>query len=147
MAIIDKTKKPNPNDRNENIFLGIDLPFELSDGPEGWFSSTSLTIDAVKNNIKSLLTTERGERLMQPNLGLNLRKYLFEQIFDDEVIINIQNEVVDTIRMWLPMVIVRDIEVSFREVSNIHTLYLNVKFGIAQDPTTLEELGIEITGE
>ena len=31
MAIIDRTKKPSPLDRDENIFLGIDLPFEKSE--------------------------------------------------------------------------------------------------------------------
>ena len=72
MAIKDTSKKPFVEDRDSNIFIGIDLPFRKSDGSEGWFASTSTTIDAVKNNIRNLLMTHSGERLMQPNLGLNL---------------------------------------------------------------------------
>ena len=43
MAIIDPSKKPYIVDRDENIFVGIDLPFRLSTGPEGYFASTSTT--------------------------------------------------------------------------------------------------------
>ena len=57
-------------DLNENIFVGIDLPFTKSDGVEGYFKSTGVTIDAVKNNITNLLKTKRGERVFQPELGL-----------------------------------------------------------------------------
>ena len=73
MAILDKTKKPYIADRDNKVFIGIDLPIRKSDGSEGYFASTSTTIEAVKNNIKNLLLTERGERIMQPFLGLNLR--------------------------------------------------------------------------
>ena len=83
MAIIDLNKKPIIVDRNNDIFIGIDLPFRKSGGSEGWFASTSTTIKAVKNNIRLLLQTQKGERLMQPQLGLNLQKYLFEQITID----------------------------------------------------------------
>ena len=72
MAIRDTTIKPFIQDRDDNIFVGIDYPFHKSNGVEGWFKSTATTIEAVKNNIKLLLQTERGERLMQPNLGVAL---------------------------------------------------------------------------
>ena len=55
MAIIDTTKKPYIQDRDEDIFIGIDYPFHKSFGVDGWFKSTETTIEAVKNNIKMLL--------------------------------------------------------------------------------------------
>ena len=51
MAIRDTTIKPYIQDRDENVFIGIDYPFHKSSGVEGWFKSTSTTIEAVKNNI------------------------------------------------------------------------------------------------
>ena len=144
MAIIDKSKKPNVIDRNDNIFIGIDLPFEKSDAGPGWFSSTSLTIDATKNNIKNLLSTEQGERLYHPNLGMGLRKYLFEPEFTDEVILNIEQEIVDTLQIWLPHVLVQDIEIGFRDTLK-NTLAVNLVFAIVQDPNTLENVGIDVT--
>ena len=40
-------------------------------------------IDAVKNNIRNLLSTHKGERYLQPNIGLDLRNYMFEQFTPD----------------------------------------------------------------
>jgi len=94
LAVKDTSRKPYIEDNDENIFIGIDLPFRKSSGIEGWFASTSTTIEAVKNNIRNLLQTNSGERLMQPNLGINLRKYLFEQ-YTDDVSFSIQNEIID----------------------------------------------------
>ena len=54
MSIRDLNKRPFIADRDVNTFIGIDLPFRKSDGPEGWFASTKTTIEAVKNNIRSL---------------------------------------------------------------------------------------------
>ena len=48
MAIKDTYKKPFIEDRDNNIFIGIDLPFRKSDGIEGWFASTTTTIEAVR---------------------------------------------------------------------------------------------------
>ena len=83
MAIKDTSKKPFIEDRDDNVFIGIDLPFRKSNGKEGYFASTSTTIEAVKNNIRNLVNTHQGERLMQPNLGINLRTYLFNQFTED----------------------------------------------------------------
>ena len=74
MAIKDITRKPYIVDRDNNVFIGIDYPFHRSTGVEGWFKSTSTTIDAVKNNIKLLLQTERGER-KEPHRAGDLSVY------------------------------------------------------------------------
>tara|TARA_R110000824_G_scaffold40353_12_gene121123 strand:- start:1046 stop:1546 length:501 start_codon:yes stop_codon:yes gene_type:complete len=39
--------------------------------------------ELIKNNLKQLIKTEKGERVMLPDYGLNLNKYLFEPL--DEV--------------------------------------------------------------
>ena len=80
MAI--EIKKNLKIDGQNHKFVGIDLPFSKSDNIDGYFKSTSLTIEAVKNNIRMLINTSKGERLMQPTLGLSLEKFLFEQITD-----------------------------------------------------------------
>ena len=147
MAIIDTSVTGSFNeDRDENIFIGIDLPFRKSDGVEGWFASTSTTIEAVKNNIRNLVQTEQGERLMQPTLGLSLRKYLFE-IMDDEVIFSIQNDIVESFKRWLPFVNIQDIQIN---MSNDDTSFsknkldIKIVFNITQDPNTLDSVQIEI---
>jgi phage baseplate assembly protein W len=145
LAIKDITRKPYIEDNDENIFIGIDLPFRKSDGVEGYFASTSTTIEAVKNNIRNLVNTHQGERLMQPQLGINLRKYLFEQ-FTDETSFSIQNDIVDTFRNWLPFVEIQDIQVNMSDNDSIgkNTMNVTIVFNITQDPNTLESVSIEI---
>ena len=145
MAIKDTTRKPYIEDNDENIFIGIDLPFRKSNGIEGYFASTSTTIEAVKNNIRNLVNTHQGERLMQPGLGMNLRKYLFDQ-FTDEIVFSIQNDIVDTFRKWLPFVQIQDIQVNMSDNDSIGKNKMNVTivFNITQDPNTLESVSIEI---
>ena len=43
MAIINNKVKAFKDDRNENVFIGIDLPFQKSDKNDGWFKSTTTT--------------------------------------------------------------------------------------------------------
>ena len=145
MAIKDTTRKPFIEDNDENIFIGIDLPFRKSNGKEGYFASTSTTIEAVKNNIRNLVNTHQGERLMQPNIGLNLRNYMFEQ-FTDETLLSVQNDIVDTFKVWLPFVEIRDIQVSMNENDSIgkNTMSINIVFNITRDPDTLESVQVEI---
>jgi len=146
VAIKDTTRKPYIEDNDENIFIGIDLPFRKSNGVEGYFASTSTTIEAVKNNIRNLVNTHEGERLMQPQLGINLRKYLFEQ-FSDEVVFSIQNDIVDTFKKWLPFVEIQDIQVNMSnrdDSTGKNTMNVTIVFNITQDPNTLESVSIEI---
>ena len=145
MAVRDTTKKPYIEDRDSNIFVGIDYPFHKSNGVEGWFASTDTTIKAVKNNIKMLLNTNKGERLMQPNLGINLRKFLFEQ-YNDESRIAIQNEILDTLKTWLPFVEIKELDINMEETDAIgkNKMMIYITFNIIRDPNTLESIQVEI---
>ena len=148
MAIKDTSKKPFIEDRDDNVFIGLDLPFRKSDGVEGWFASTTTTIEAVKNNIRNLLSTHKGERYLQPNIGLNLRKFQFEQ-FTDELRLQVENDILDTFEFWLPFIQVRDLQVKMSESgagTGKNTLVINVVFNITRDPNTLESVQVEIGG-
>ena len=137
MAVKDTSKKPYIIDRDSNIKVGIDLPIRRGDEKGGWFASTTTTIEAVKNNIRNLLNTNQGERLMQPTLGLDLRGLLFEQLTGD-TIVSIQNKILDTFEVWLPFVQVRDIQVKVDNTANQlnNQISINILFNITQDPNT-----------
>ena len=84
---------------------------------------------------------------MQPNLGTNLRRYLFQQI-DDETLLSIQNEILDTFKLWLPFVQIRDIRVKTNQddtTVGVNTIVLTIVFNIIQDPNTLETAVVAIT--
>ena len=146
MAIRNPIKKPFIEDRKENVFIGIDLPFRKSDGIDGWFASTKTTIDAVKNNIRNLLSTNKGERFMQPNIGLNLKKYMFES-FNADLKDEIKTEISDTFSYWLPFVQVQKLTVNMSETLNSvgkNKLIISIIFNIVKDPNTTESIQVEI---
>ena len=139
MAIIDTTKKLI-DDENSRVFLGIDLPIRKSEGPEGFFASTSTTIDTIKNDLLSLLQTKKGERIFQPNLGLGIDSFLFENI-TEEVKIDIQNDIIDTIQTFLPFVNIIQLDVL---ETNTNTLNVVCKFSFNNNPNIFETIDFTI---
>tara|TARA_R100001377_G_C3111586_1_gene82792 strand:+ start:22 stop:510 length:489 start_codon:yes stop_codon:yes gene_type:complete len=149
MAIKDTSKKPYIVDRDSNIKVGIDLPFRRGDSDGGWFATSSTTIEAVKNNIKNLLSTNVGERFMQPNLGTNLRSILFEQI-NETTTIRIQDIILDALQIWLPFVDIRDIEIKTNDSNDVvdrNQIKVNIIFNIKQDPDTIDSVLLDFSGD
>jgi hypothetical protein len=78
MAVTNQIYRVDPRDLNRNVAVGISLPFN---GPR-IFNSTYSTKDQVKHNLINVLLTNKGERILNPEFGSDLRKYLFEFITD-----------------------------------------------------------------
>lgn len=67
--------------------------------------------DAVKESIKNLILTDRGERLMQPYLGGNIRAMLFENLTPGTLKL-IKDRVITTIETYEPRAQLIDVFVS-----------------------------------
>ena len=80
---------------------GLNFPTG-EDTNNGYFSKVSGN-RLLKNNLKQLLLTEKGERVMLPNYGVGIRKYLFEP-FDEDTFLGIQEEILKAIQTHLPTV-------------------------------------------
>tara|TARA_R110000796_G_scaffold155783_1_gene272359 strand:+ start:30 stop:521 length:492 start_codon:yes stop_codon:yes gene_type:complete len=147
MAIKDTTKNPYIVDRDSNVKVGMSLPFRRGDEEDGWFPTTSTTIEAIKNNITNLLNTNIGERLMQPNLGVNLRNILFEQI-DEGTIIQIQDIILDALQIWLPFVDVKDIQIDTNDDSKTidnNRVRVKIIFNLNKDPNSINSVSIDFS--
>jgi phage baseplate assembly protein W len=144
MAIKDTSRKPYIEDNDTNIRVGIDLPIRRGNDKDGFFATTSTTIEAVKNNIRNLLNTNQGERLMQPNLGINLRQYLFGQI-TEETLLQIQESISSTFNFWLPFVQIQNI--NLKNGTNANSIVVDILFNIKQDPNTMESVQISIDND
>jgi len=141
VAIPNRRVKRFVEDLDTRVSVGLDLPIARQAGDnQGYFATTKTTIDAIKNDIRLLLMTQRGERLFQPFLGMNIRRFLFEQITDDTAI-EIENDIVDTIQTWLPFVELRDIDVDLGDQDR-NKISINITFNIRNAPTELESVGV-----
>ena len=149
MAVKDTSRKPYIQDNDTKVKVGIDLPIRRGDDLDGFFATTSTTIEAVKNNIRNLLQTEEGERFFQPNLGLGLRSLLFEHI-TSENLITVQDAILDKMELWLPFVEVRDIQVLSTDDSTdvgVNEIRVKIDFNIKQDPNTLDSVTLNFSSD
>ena len=141
MAIPNQNVKRFIEDVDTRVSVGLDLPLGIQPGTsDGMFATTKTTVDAIKNDIRLLLMTQKGERLMQPNLGVNIRQFLFEQITED-ITIQIENDIVDTFETWLPFVELREININ-KEDQDRNRLGIDIKFNIRNVPTELQSVGV-----
>tara|TARA_B100000427_G_scaffold329189_1_gene344414 strand:- start:2305 stop:2739 length:435 start_codon:yes stop_codon:yes gene_type:complete len=141
MAIPNTSVKRFIEDVDTRVSVGLNLPLGLDPGStDGNFRTTKTTVDAIKEDIKLLLMTQKGERLMQPGLGMNIRQFLFEQITED-IQIQIENDIVDTFNTWLPFVELREININ-KGQQDLNRLGIDIKFNIRNAPTELESVGV-----
>ena len=67
-----------PISKRQEVY-GLTFPIG-SERDKGGFFKKSSGRPMIRQAVTQLLKTERGERLMLPNFGCNLRKYLFQPI-------------------------------------------------------------------
>ena len=132
-----------PINENPDVGIGINLPMnkgalsrQVIDGNYtsgstaggSVFGQTYTSIDSALANFKNLLGTDRGERFMQPDLGTDIRKYLFEPN-----VAQLEQMVDDTIRtateFWLPYITIKQLSVERNE----HTIKTRIRFTILGD--------------
>ena len=102
---IPQTIRVNPLDLQKNIAIGVSLPFKEP------FKSTYTTRDQIKSNLINLLLTNKGERVMNPNFGCDIKRQLFENI-TEETQQNIINSIVEAVNTFIPEIQLIDIVVS-----------------------------------
>ena len=141
MAIIDPRVNRFIEDKDTRVRVGLQMPLGRQPGSnDGYFASTKTTMDAVKEDVKLLLLTQQGERLFQPLLGMNIRRFLFEQITENTVI-EIENDIVSTFSRWLPFVQLNDINIDITEQDR-NKIKIDIKFNIANAPNDLQSVGV-----
>ena len=147
MAVRDTSRKPYIVDNDSNVKVGIDLPIRRGDEKDGWMASTSTTIDAVKNNIRNLLNTNLGERLMQPQFGTDLRRIIFEPI-DEQVTLKIQDKILDALEIWLPFVQVSNIEIvnQSKDTDN-NSVLVNIEFSILKNSSSTDSVTVPFSSD
>jgi len=96
-------------------------------------------VDAVKQSLRNLMLTDRGERPFQPNLGGHIRAMLFENI-TPQTFITMEEMIFDTLAAHEPRAEV--IEVVVAQSSYEHDVQVTIVFRVVnlQEPVTLEIL-------
>ena len=126
---IPQTIRVNPLDLQKNIAIGVSLPFNGS----GVFNSTFTTKDQIKSNLINLLLTTKGERVMNPLFGCDLRKFLFEGITNSNLD-SLKNSLLNSIYIFIPEITVIDIILTPNTDYNLIDLTVDYLINISQSP-------------
>lgn len=96
--------------RQKKISLYADLYKDLTQNPTTGDLALRRDEESVKESIKNLILTDKGERLMQPLIGGNIRAMLFENL-TPAVLTMIEEQVRITIEEYEPRAELIDVEV------------------------------------
>ena len=112
--------------------ISVRLPLTL-DSADGF--GTIKTIRAmIKQNLKMLILTNPGERVMEPDFGVGIKRFLFSN-FSSDVYSQIDSKIREQIGIYMPTVTVKDVnfysiepdsnQVAFRLVYSIPSIAVN----------------------
>lgn len=131
MAIVLGQKLVQDTATFQDYAIGITLPIQIGNTA---FNQSFTTKQQVSSNIKNLLLTKKGERLMQPNFGSGLQELLFD-FNDDRLAVKIEEVITESITNWLPYVSIKQIDVSqTNENKDRNQVEISITFGVANTP-------------
>jgi len=123
--------------------IGISLPFNKpsskrtvsgnyasgSLGAGSVFVQTYTTEAQAISNLKNLLLTRKGERLMQPNFGTDIYRSIFEAN-TSTLVDNLKESLSDDIALWLPYIILNNIDI-LRNIDK-HAINISLEFRVSE---------------
>lgn len=132
--------KINPIDFEPDVALGIDLP--MINGAGAAFKLNYMSIDQAVANAKNLILTDKGERIMLPEFGCNLKSILFDPI-DETINENLETLIKDSFDYWLPYIFINSLVVT----NNADRNRINILLSISLQDNKLDTRSIEIAVE
>ena len=126
MPIVNSTRRISPLDINKNVSIGVAFPLDDTN----MFKGTQTLKEQVKANLINLLLTQPGERVNEPNFGVGLKHFLFEQNIDIDSLNTVINE---QINFYIPEISLIDTVVDF--LDDEHLLFIKIIYSINSDNT------------
>ena len=109
------------------------------------FGRTQTTLEQAGSNIKNLLLTAKGERVMQPDFGSRLRELLFEQ-YTEDLSSRIQSEIQEAISTWLPYINISNVNI-IQSDEDPNTTNVSIDFALNYEPDRFESITLNFEGD
>ena len=122
-------------DRNDDKYVGIEFPLGYS--PEGFFYKTKTVLQQSKANLRNLLLTTPGERIMQPEFGSRLKFIVFEQGQD------IPNRIEETIRSSADKFLAYINIINVFTTQQDNTVSVSIEYSVPLNPDAIEVLNFD----
>lgn len=98
----------HPHDLEPDVAIGIDLPLVKGVGSD--FVLNYTTLDQAVANCKNLLLTNKGERIMHPDFGCDLGRFIFSTCSPEQADV-INRGIRSNFKQWLAYVYINELEV------------------------------------
>ena len=118
-------------DLAENDYKVLGIGINKSSNSNGVFSTNYTTLTQAKDNLKNLILTKKGERLMNPEFGCDVWLVLFEQMDGATIESRIETSIVDAVDY-------DDNDIDTNRIS------LDIQFALASNPNLTESVQINI---
>ena len=102
-------RRYNPIDLQPDVAVGIKLPFVSKSGV--LFDLSYSTEEQAISNLKNLLLTRQGERVLQPLFGTTIQDSLFDQNTED-LQTAIKDSIEEAVDFWLPYITITRLNVT-----------------------------------
>ena len=112
----------------EKAFLGTGWRFPVCVDPRTGRIRTASYEEDIAQSIRLILSTRKVERVMQPEFGCDLHRYLFANI-QEEQIAEIRYCVKEALRKWEPRIIEVQIRVNTEKLQN-SILQLEIQYTV-----------------
>lgn len=122
---------------------GIKFPF--SNSSQGYIAP-AVEMELARSNLKQLLNTTPGERVMLPSYGCDLFPLLFEP-FDQDLVIEAKQRISDSITRFIPYLEIVKLRVVRLEESSkvgVPSLFIQLFCQIKDDENSLFEVDVKL---
>ena len=124
MAILNGIKRISPLDLNKNVTIGVAFPLD----DFNMFQGTQTIKEQVKTNLINVLLTVPGERINLPKYGIGLKKLLFENEIDSDLL---REKINYQVNRYVEHINVTNIEVGTSE--DEHTIFITIIYRVLLD--------------
>ena len=137
--------KVNVTDLSENDYKILGIGINKSSNKGGIFSVNYTTLTQARENLKNLILTKKGERLLNPTFGCDIWKVLFEQLDGNLIENQIETSILDAVSIWLPYLSIDEIIFDYddNDIDNNRN-GLDIKFSLISNPNLGESVQITV---
>jgi phage baseplate assembly protein W len=135
----------SPNEINKTRSRGLGIKY-VSNGGQ-LFRPIHVDIDQALENLKNLLLTRLGERILQPTFGCRLFDILFQpNVF--ELKNEIKDIIIQPVNFWLPYIIIDEVDVVTNQddPNLVHHVQITITFSISRFETRAITITASETG-
>jgi len=116
--------------------IGIKTPVRLGKENTELFDCHTHPLDQIKDNLKNIIKTNKGERLCRYDFGVDLNSFLFERVYSSDMNRQIEENIQNQIKKYLPIVIIDEVQINHKEIKNriedgaLARIVVDIKFSV-----------------